>query len=75
LDTHKTQAQEDAATTDLTLPEGACTLWAILYKGLAEFAAEFSEYVRLENDVIFSQFERSPRTPTASHFCNVMEQE
>lgn len=44
-------------TGDLTLPEGACTPWATLYEGLAEFVADLTEHRRLENDVLFPQFE------------------
>jgi regulator of cell morphogenesis and NO signaling len=44
-------------TDNLTLPEGACTPWATLYEGLAEFIADLSEHIRLENDVLFPQFE------------------
>ncbi|WP_417280689.1 hemerythrin domain-containing protein [Celeribacter sp.] len=44
-------------TDNLTLPEGACTPWATLYEGLAEFIADLSEHIRLENNVLFPQFE------------------
>lgn len=44
-------------TGDLTLPEGACTPWVTLYEGLVEFIADLSEHIRLENDVLFPQFE------------------
>jgi regulator of cell morphogenesis and NO signaling len=44
-------------TGGLTLPAGACTPWATLYDGLAEFIADLSEHIRLENDVLFPQFE------------------
>jgi regulator of cell morphogenesis and NO signaling len=44
-------------TGDLTLPEGACTPWATLYEGLADFIADLTEHIRLENDVLFPQFE------------------
>ncbi len=45
-------------TEDLTLPEGACGTWAALYAGLEEFINDFEEHMRLENDVLFPQFER-----------------
>lgn len=48
-------------TGDLTLPEGACTLWAMLDEGLAEFVADLPEHIRLENDVLFPQFETKAR--------------
>lgn len=44
-------------TQDLTLPEGACRTWAALYAGLAEFIADLAEHIRLENEVLFPQFE------------------
>ena len=44
-------------TRNLTLPEGACRSWSTLYSGLAEFIDDLSEHMRLENDVLFPQFE------------------
>lgn len=44
-------------TGGLTLPADACTPWATLYEGLAEFIADLSEHIRLANDVLFPQFE------------------
>lgn len=44
-------------TRDLTLPEGACRTWSGLYAGLAEFLADLKEHIRLENEVLFPQFE------------------
>lgn len=46
-------------TRNLTLPEGACGTWSALYAGLAEFIDDLTEHMRLENDVLFPQFERS----------------
>ncbi|MFA5539191.1 MAG: hemerythrin domain-containing protein [Gemmobacter sp.] len=48
-------------TRDLTLPEGACRTWSALYAGLAEFIDDLSEHIRLENDVLFPQFETGAR--------------
>ncbi len=45
-------------TGNLTLPEGACGTWTALYTGLAEFVDDLAEHMRLENDVLFPQFER-----------------
>lgn len=50
-----------ALTNDLTLPEGACRKWTALYQGLAQFIADFDDHVRLENDVLFPQFEPTTR--------------
>lgn len=45
-------------TGNLTLPEGACGTWIELYNGIAEFVDDLTEHMRLENDVLFPQFER-----------------
>ncbi|PKP84643.1 MAG: hypothetical protein CVT80_06970, partial [Alphaproteobacteria bacterium HGW-Alphaproteobacteria-2] len=44
-------------THDLTLPEGACRTWTALYEGLAEFITDLNAHIRLENEVLFPQFE------------------
>ena len=44
-------------TGDLALPEGACRTWTRLYEGLDEFIVDLQEHMRLENDVLFPQFE------------------
>lgn len=44
-------------TGDLALPEGACGTWTGLYAGLGEFMEDLAEHMRLENDVLFPQFE------------------
>ena len=44
-------------TANLSLPDGACGTWTRLYRGLAEFIADLTEHMRLENDVLFPQFE------------------
>ena len=46
-------------THDLTPPERACTSWTTLYAGLAEFADDLTEHIRLENDVLFPRFENA----------------
>ena len=45
-------------TSNLAPPEGACSSWNTLYAGLAEFADDLSEHIRLENDVLFPRFEK-----------------
>ena len=47
-------------TADLRLPEGACRSWATLYAGLEEFLSDLAEHIRLENEVLFPQFEVVP---------------
>lgn len=49
-------------TRDLTLPDGVCSTWTTLYSGLAEFINDLSEHMRLENDVLFPQFEPEARS-------------
>ncbi|WP_436643277.1 hemerythrin domain-containing protein [Microbaculum sp. FT89] len=49
-----------ALTNDLRLPDGACRKWTALYQGLTEFVADLDAHVRLENDVLFPQFETAP---------------
>jgi regulator of cell morphogenesis and NO signaling len=44
-------------TGDVTLPKGACGTWTALYTGLTEFLTDLEEHMRLENDVLFPQFE------------------
>lgn len=34
-------------------PEGACTTWRTLYRGLEELEAELMEHIHLENNVLF----------------------
>ena len=58
LGTAAGRAEIRRLTEDLTLPEGACGTWAALYAGLEEFINDFEEHMRLENDVLFPQFER-----------------
>lgn len=48
-------------TRDLALPTGACGTWTRLYDGLTEFIADLNEHMRLENDVLFPQFEPGSR--------------
>lgn len=44
-------------TNNLTPPTNACGSWRTLYEGLADFLAELEAHIRLENDVLFPQFE------------------
>lgn len=44
-------------TGDLALPAGACRTWTALYAGLDDFLTDFDEHLRLENEVLFPQFE------------------
>ena len=48
-------------TADLSLPDGACGTWTGLYRGLEEFTRDLTEHMRLENDVLFPQFEMDRR--------------
>ena len=44
-----------------TLPAGACRSWSALYAGLTEFLVDFENHMRLENEVLFPQFEPGGR--------------
>lgn len=48
-------------TGDLSLPHDACGTWVALYDGLAVFTTDLEEHIRLENDVLFPQFEPKGR--------------
>lgn len=48
-------------TGNLTLPLGACGTWTWLYDELAEFMEDLTEHMRLENEVLFPQFEPAGR--------------
>ena len=57
-DDHEAEvAQIRALTDDLTLPAGACRSWTALYQGLGTFLDDLDAHIRLENDVLFPQFE------------------
>ena len=57
-DHHQADVEKIRALTDnLTLPKGACRSWTALYEGLATFLADLGAHMRLENDVLFPQFE------------------
>ncbi|MDE3239267.1 MAG: hemerythrin domain-containing protein [Paracoccaceae bacterium] len=47
-------------TQNITLPAGACRSWAALYDGLGTFIDDLREHIRLENEVLFPQFEPTP---------------
>lgn len=49
-------------TANLSLPDGACGTWTGLYRGLAAFIDDLTEHMRLENDVLFPQFEPAGHT-------------
>lgn len=44
-------------TDSFTLPPAACSSWQTLYRDLSEFTEDLTEHMRLENDVLFPQFE------------------
>lgn len=41
-----------------TLPENACRTWTALHEGIVVFITDLEEHTRLENDVLFPQFEK-----------------
>ncbi|WP_347309713.1 hemerythrin domain-containing protein [Defluviimonas sp. SAOS-178_SWC] len=44
-------------TNGLALPPGACPIWTRLYAELGDFIQAIEEHIRLENEVLFPQFE------------------
>ena len=44
-------------TNDLNPPQDACRSWTRLYAGVGEFLDDLAAHIRLENDVLFPQFE------------------
>lgn len=59
-------------TKDLTMPEHACGTWRRLYASLGEFLSDIEEHIRVENDILFPQFESEKRAgpgPYASSPC------
>lgn len=59
-DNHETDLERIRAITGgPTLPEGACRSWTRLYAGVEEFIADLTEHIRLENEVLFPQFEQA----------------
>lgn len=42
-----------------SLPQDACRTWVTLYQGIEEFIADLEEHIRLEDEVLFPQFETS----------------
>ena len=44
-------------THNMTPPEDACRTWAQLYDQLYDFVEDLQEHIRLENEVLFPQFE------------------
>lgn len=43
-------------TAGFQTPDGACGTWRMLYRTLADFAAEAREHIRIENQVLFPRF-------------------
>ena len=54
-------------TNDMTLPEHACGTWRRLYEGLDEFLADIKEHIRIENDILFQQFDSEIETRPRSY--------
>lgn len=50
-------AEIRALTGDLAVPVTACRTWSDLYRDLAAFVTDLEEHLRLENDLLFPQFE------------------
>lgn len=46
-----------ALTGDMTVPDGACNSWRALYAGLAKLAADLTDHMHVENNILFPRFE------------------
>ncbi|MFX0541872.1 hemerythrin domain-containing protein [Roseovarius sp. S4756] len=58
-DDHATEVADIRRLTGgLSTPKGACGTWTALYDGLGTFISDLEEHMRLENDVLFPQFEQ-----------------
>lgn len=58
-DDHEKEVEQlRTLTNGLTLPDGACRSWTRLYAGIGDFLDDLAAHIRLENDVLFPQFER-----------------
>ncbi|GKY87477.1 hemerythrin domain-containing protein [Sinisalibacter aestuarii] len=63
-DDHEAEVEQIRHLTGgLALPDGACGSWTRLYAGVGEFLDELAAHIRLENEVLFPQFE----THSAGH--------
>lgn len=61
-DDHGTLLDRIAQLTDnYTAPEHACRSWQALYTGAAQFRADLTEHVHLENNILFPRFEKIAR--------------
>ncbi|MCC0062790.1 MAG: hemerythrin domain-containing protein [Defluviimonas sp.] len=57
-DDHEAEVEQVRHLTNgLALPDGACRSWTRLYAGVGEFLDDLAAHIRLENDVLFPQFE------------------
>lgn len=57
-DNHEAEVEQVRQLTNgLTLPDGACRSWTRLYAGVGEFLDDLAAHIRLENDILFPQFE------------------
>lgn len=56
-DQHREIARIRSITGGLVPPKGACRTWIELYQGLADLIVDLEEHIRLEDEVLFPQFE------------------
>jgi hypothetical protein len=42
------------------VPDDACKSWRALYAGLVKLAADLSDHIHIENNVLFPRFENEP---------------
>ncbi len=57
-DEHGTHLRRLAEITNgFTPPDGACRSWQALYAGTRKLAADLTDHIHLENDILFPRFE------------------
>ena len=46
-----------ALAGDMTVLDDACNSWRALYAGLAKLAADLTDHIHIENNILFPRFE------------------
>ncbi len=59
-DHDRTLQHVHALTGGCIPPEDACQTWQALYAGLAQFKADLTAHIHLENNILFPRFEGTP---------------
>jgi len=59
----------DELTNNISTPEGACNTWRALYLGLRTFKVDIQQYIRLENDTLFTRISNQAKTHGEDFCC------